>query len=294
MNKKAFIIGIIASFFFSFTFIFNRLIALAKGDVLWTGSLRYILMFPFILLLCLKQKEIKAAHQELKARPWSWSIWSFVAFGLFYLFLSTASFFGNSWLIVGAWQICIICGILLTPIFGKKIPLKALFYSCLIFIGVIMIVYNAAFTDGWRNTLIAFIFVTLAAICYPLGNRKLMAIPHKLSTSARVYLMCLTTLPFWLLLAFIAYLRSSWPSYEQLLMSFMVAFFSGFLGTVLYFKATDLSKDDPKALAISESTIAGEVIFTLLIGILLINDPNPGISGYLGLAIVVTALCLNR
>ncbi|MXI72598.1 hypothetical protein GR255_27030, partial [Mycobacterium tuberculosis] len=58
--------------------------------------------------------------------PWTWLLWSTVGFGLFYAPLSMASIYGESWFVAATWQITILAGLLLTPLFGQKIPRKQL------------------------------------------------------------------------------------------------------------------------------------------------------------------------
>lgn len=72
-----------------------------------------------------------------------------------------------------------------------------------------------------------------------------------------------------------------------------VALFSGVVATLLFFEATNLVKDNPKQLAVVEATQVGEVLFTLLGGILFLQDSLPGPVGFLGVGIVVLGMILN-
>lgn len=78
-----------------------------------------------------------------------------------------------------------------------------------------------------------------------------------------------------------------------ILQSVSVALFSGVVATLLFFEATNLVKDNPKQLAVVEATQAGEVLFTLLGGILFLRDALPGPVGFLGVGIVVLGMILN-
>lgn len=294
MNKKAFALGILSSLFFSATFILNRSMQLGGGNFLWTASLRYFFMVPLLMLLLAPKGGVQRAHQEIARKPSPWFLWSFVGFGIFYFFLCWGADHGSSWLVVGAWQVTIVMGILLTPLFHKHIPRRALFIALLIVLGVFLIVYENAVAISLRDTLITLVTVGIAAFAYPLGNRKLMALDHGLSTMERVYAMSICTLPFWILVAALAIMQGSLPSASQLVQGALVGVFSGVLATVLFFHATDLSKHSPKALAITESTIAGEVIFTLLGGIIILHDPVPGAIAWVGLAIIVLGMAFNR
>ena len=46
--KKALFYGILASFFFAFTFLLNRSMHLAGGYWLWSACLRYLFTFPIL------------------------------------------------------------------------------------------------------------------------------------------------------------------------------------------------------------------------------------------------------
>ena len=56
---RAIIIGIIAAFFFAFTFVLNQLMSDLGGDWMWSASLRYFFMVPFLLLLVLFKSGFK-------------------------------------------------------------------------------------------------------------------------------------------------------------------------------------------------------------------------------------------
>ena len=49
----------------------------------------------------------------------------------------------------------------------------------------------------------------------------------------------------------------------------------------------------PQRLALVESTQCGDLIFSLLGGILLLGDPLPGLSGWFGLALIVGGMIVN-
>lgn len=295
MNKKAFALGILASLFFATTFILNRSMQLGGGSFFWTASLRFLFMFPCLLSLVALQRGHGRIIQEIKRHPKEWFLWSFVGFGVFYFFLSWGADHGSSWLVVGAWQITIVMGVLLTPLFNRHIPRRALFISILIVAGVFLIVYENAVEVSLYDTVFALVTITIAGIAYPLGNRKLMALDHDLSTIERVYAMTICSAPFWVLVSCAGYIHGGgFPSASQTFQGAMVGIFSGTLATLLFFHATDLSKFNEKALAITESTIAGEVVFTLLGGIIFLHDPIPGVISTIGLLIIIVAMAFNR
>lgn len=291
--KKAVLYGITSSLFFASTFVLNRSMNLSGGSWMYSACLRYIFMLP-MLFAVIKPSGAKAVHNDIKKNSKGWFLWRIIGFGLFYLPLSFASSFGAAWLVAGTWQTTIIAGALITPLWGKKIPYKMVFVSILIIVGVFILQLSSAETFDVKNSLGCIVPTLLAAFCYPLGNRKMMDVcSDELSITQRVYGMTLCSMPFWLVVAIIALVREGLPSSGQLLQSLAVALFSGVLGTVLFFRATDMVKTNEKQLAAVEATQAGEVVFTLLGSVLLLGEKLPGAPGLAGLAIIVAGMLTN-
>ena len=295
--KKAFFYGILSSAFFAFTFVLNRSMSLIGGHWIWSASLRYFFSLPILYLLVRQQKGLDAVHFEMKRNWKSWLLWSIVGFGLFYAPLTAASIFGESWFVAATWQITIVTGSLLTPLFGKKIPMKNMLFAGIILFGIFLLQIEHIRIGQMTLTemLTAFFLILFAAVCYPLGNRKMMQIcPENITTLQRVYGMTVFSMPFWLILAGYALLTGNLPSSGQVLQSLLVTIFSAVLATLLFFEATNLVKHDPKQLAVVESTLAAEVIFTLIGGVLFLGDPLPTTIGFIGIAIIIAGMLGNN
>lgn len=292
--KKALFLGILASFFFAFTFVLNRSMNLGGGYWLWSASLRYYFTLLILWVILLARKEVNEVLADIKTNLIPWILWSTVGFGLFYMPLSAASVYGESWFTAAIWQITIVCGVLLTPLFKKKIPVKNLLLSGLILIGILIMQIPNMKAGAGNSTWIAFLLILVAAFSYPLGNRKMMTVcSEKLTTFQRVFGMTLCSMPFWLVCGIIAMNTNGIPAGGQLLQSFLVALFSGVVATLLFFKATDIVKKNPKQLAVIEATQSGEVIFTLLLGIIVLGDPAPSLYGWAGILFIVVGMILN-
>lgn len=153
--KKALFYGILASFFFAFTFLLNRSMHLA-GYWLWSACLRYLFTFPILAAVLAisgkKQKTRPLSHTwaEITKAPGEWFLWSSVGFVLFYAPLTFGSTFGESWLAAATWQLTIVAGILLTPLWGKPIPIRNLSWSCLILAGVFLLQVPNMRQMNWR------------------------------------------------------------------------------------------------------------------------------------------------
>lgn len=292
--NHAILLGLLSSLFFAATFVLNRSMSLSGGDAWWSAALRFVFMLPMIYLLLAKRNAQSAVYREIRCNPLQWLLWSSVGFGLFYLPLTLSSDYAASWLVASSWQLTIIAGILLTPLFGQKIPLKNLFFSCVIVIGVLLIQLDNLRNLSWIESLYPLVLIIIAGFAYPLGNRKMMQlVGNRLSTQQRVYGMVLCSMPFWLVTMLIATINSGLPPIAQLSQSFLVALFSGVIATLLFFKATELVKHNVKQLAVIEATQAGEIIFTLIGGVLLLSDPIPSGLAVIGLVVVILGIFIN-
>ncbi|AYE33519.1 DMT family transporter [Clostridium septicum] len=305
--KKAILFGIGASLFFSLTFILNRQINIEGGSWIWSSSLRYIFMLPILFIIMILNNQLNPVIKDIFKRPIQWIIWSTVGFGLFYAPLSFASEYGASWLVAGTWQITIVAGAIMTPLFTKKIevgknvvyvrnsiPKKSLMMSSIILLGIFIMMFEEAKDISIGRTFLIIMPVVIAAFAYPLGNRKMMEVcKNEFTTFQRVFGMTLCSIPFWLFISIWGTIIVGLPSKGQVVQSFIVAMFSGVIATILFFKATDMVSNNAHKIAIIESTQAGEVIFTLLGGIFILNDKIPTTIGIVGIILVVIGMVLN-
>lgn len=305
--KKSILLGIGASFFFAFTFILNRQMNLSGGSWIWSASLRYIFMLPILFMIVALKSDLKDVISDIIQQPIKWALWSTIGFGFFYAPLSFAAVYGASWIVASTWQITIVAGALLSPLFYRtieteagilkkrnSIPKKSLLMSSIILIGIFLIQFQQAKSASTLTTLMGVIPVIIASIAYPLGNRKMMEFcDGKFSTFQRVFGMTLSSMPFWTLLSLIGVSKVGLPSKDQVFQAMIVAISSGIIATILFFKATDMVKGDSHKLAVIESTQSGEVIFTLIGGILVSHDKMPRIVGLIGILLVVLGMILN-
>jgi len=185
-------------------------------------------------------------------------------------------------------------GMLLSPLFHKRIAVKNLGAAAVILTGVFLL--QAKNIASFRLSLVAETLapIFIGAVAYPLGNRKMMALcPDSVTTPERIYGMTLCSLPFWMLLAGYGLAVKGAPSGLQALQAGGVALFSGVAATLLFFRATDLVKSNQRQLAVVESTQSFEVLFTLLGGVLLLGDAPPDALGWLGVGLIVTGMAAS-
>ncbi|SDH94030.1 Putative multidrug resistance efflux transporter [Planococcus glaciei] len=300
-------IGIFAAFFFAFTFVLNASMEASGGSWVWSASLRYLFMVPFLLVIVLARRNLKPLLAEMKNKPAAWLLWSFIGFVLFYAPLCYAAAYSPGWLIAGTWQITIISGSLLAPLFystiqtrngsllvRETIPYRGLALSLIILLGVLLLQLENAQHMPLKSFLLGFLPVLLASFAYPLGNRKMMELcDGRLDAYQRVLGMTLASLPFWIMLSGYGLWIEGAPSSSQMLQSLLVAICSGIVATVLFFMATDLVRQDMRKLAAVEATQSLEVVFALAGEVIFLSIALPSSIAWIGIATVMFGMMIH-
>ncbi|WP_144510507.1 multidrug resistance efflux transporter family protein [Bacillus sp. FJAT-22090] len=297
------LLGVLASLFFAVTFILNRSMEVSGGSWLWSSSLRFFFMLPFLVIIVSYRKGLTNTFRELKSAPMPWFVWSFVGFVLFYGPLTFAAAYGPGWLISGMWQFTIVAGVLLAPLFSvkmkgrlikQKIPIVSLFISLVILIGIILIQIPNTKTLNLSTVFLGILPVIVAAFAYPLGNRKMMDhLDGKLDTFQRVLGMTIASLPTWIILAVVAIFTVGHPSMSQVIQSLIVAVSSGVIATTLFFMATDRVRNHQGKLAAVEATQSTEILFVILGEMLILHIPLPEPIALIGLSIIILGMFLH-
>ncbi|WP_276211192.1 DMT family transporter [Heyndrickxia coagulans] len=301
------LLGVCAAFFFAVTFVLNRSMELSGGSWIWSASLRYILMVPFLLVIVLARKNFQALWAEMKKHPAGWLLWSFTGFVLFYAPLCFSAAYAPGWLVAGTWQITILSGSLLAPFFFKTvetpkgllkirepIPFRGLRWSLVILLGVLIMQLEQAGRISFREMMLGVLPVIVATFAYPLGNRKMMELCEgRLDTFQRVLGMTLASLPFWFILSLYGLKASGPPSGNQIVQSGVVAVFSGVIATVLFFRATDLVRGDMQKLSLVEATQSLEVLFALFGEMAILPVAAPSLLSWFGIITVAAGMVLH-
>ncbi|MGJ1430410.1 DMT family transporter [Sphingobacterium spiritivorum] len=291
-------LGVISSLFFAATFVLNRAMSLDGGHWIWSAAFRFVWMLPLLLIIVGFRKGLKSTFTAIKANFWSWILWSTVGFGIFYSTLTFGAKFGPSWLVASTFETTIIFGMLLAPLLSPRaanqISKGSLAFSALIILGIsIMQISQAKFTS-WADIAMGTIPVLIAAIAYPLGNRKMMMVTDgKLDAYQRTLGMTICSMPFWIILCFFAYQQDGLPSSGQLTQTFIVALSSGVIATVLFFTATDRVRNSPHKLAAVEATQSMEVIFALIGELLILHGAFPDMYSLIGIILVIAGMILH-
>ncbi|WP_159023639.1 multidrug resistance efflux transporter family protein [Formosa sp. L2A11] len=299
-NKSiAISLGVLSALFFAVTFVFNRLMSVQGGHWIWSSSLRFFWMVPFLLVLVILRKNLKPLLIQMKQSPWQWILWSTVGFGVFYAPLTFAAAYGPSWLVASTWQITIVAGMIISPIINKTsfkntISFQALVFSLIILLGILIMQISQAKSISTEELLFGTIPVLIAAFAYPLGNRKMMQVSNgKLNAIQRTLGMTIASLPFWILLSLYGISIDELPSEPQVYQTLVVAICSGVIATILFFMATDKVRNDEKALASVEATQSAEVLFALLGEVLILKSHLPDIYSIIGIVLVIVGMLLH-
>lgn len=301
------ILGFCAAFFFATTFVLNRVMEVSGGSWIWSASLRFIFMIPFLLVVTMRRGNLKGLFQIMRERPGAWLIWSTIGFGLFYAPLCFATVYSPGWLVAGTWQFTIIAGSLLAPLFIQivqtphgpikrrgTIPKKGLLFSLIILVGIGLMQVEQAGYLTTKELWLGIIPVVIASFSYPLGNRKMMEVVNgRLDVFQRVLGMTLASMPLWVILSLYGYFSVGMPSTSQTIQTLIVALSSGVIATALFFKATDMVKDDMQKLASVEATQSMEVLFALLGEILFLSIAFPSINSWIGMLLVILGMVLH-
>lgn len=300
---KEIALGILASLFFAVTFILNHAMEMQGGSWLWSASLRYFFMLPFLLVIVFYRKGFSQLTNEMKNKPVAWLLWSFVGFVLFYAPLTFAAAFGPGWLVSGTWQFTIVAGVLLAPLFvsviaGKtvrqKIPLISFLISCVILAGILLIQIPQAQSVTSKNLALGILPVVIAAFAYPLGNRKMMEVcGGRVDTFQRVLGMTIASMPAWIVMALYAVLTVGLPSLNQVYQSLLVGISSGVIATILFFIATDRVREHQGKLAAVEATQSTEILFVIVGEVLLLGIAFPDPIALAGLGVIIVGMLLH-
>ncbi len=295
--RRAIFVGSLSALFFSSTFVLNRLVTLQGASPFWLASLRYLFTVPLLASVLVSRREWAFAWRTFWGRPGPWFIWGTVGFGFFYLPITLAARWDPAWLVAGGWQLTIVMGSLVVPyVDHRRIPWRDMWPSLIILAGVAMAEWSSRQTTGW-GAVWALIPILIAAVAYPLGNRKMMQYTQSRTMGFSVYQrkfgMTLGSLPFWFVSMAVGGIRSGWPAGGTVLAAAATAVFSGVIATLLFFYATDVARGDIGWLARIEATQSLEIFFTVLLASLLFSQKWPQVGEWAGLLAIMAGMALH-
>jgi drug/metabolite transporter (DMT)-like permease len=289
-------LALCSALFFTLTYVLNRSLVAGGGHWAWAVILRYLITLPLLAMVLPFQGGLGELPRELRRHSRTWLTWSSVGFVLFGIPLTWAASSGPSWLIAGSFQTTVLAGPLLAPLIyrdeRRTLAWRTLAIGVLIVIGVFTLQWGHAHGQLHAGDWLAIGAVVLSAFAYPLGNRKVLLHLEqcgcRLNAVQRVFGMTLCSWPLWLVLAVVTWLTVGPPTWREALLAGGVALSSGTIATVMFFRATDMVRREPTALAAVEAMQAAELLFATLLGVLFLGETWPsGYAAFGALAIIV-------
>lgn len=289
-------LALCSALFFTLTYVLNRSLVAGGGHWAWAVILRYLFTLPMLAVVLPLQGGLGELPRELRRHARPWLLWSSVGFVLFGVPLTWAASSGPSWLVAGSFQTTVLAGPLLAPLIyrdeRRRLAWRTLALGALIVAGVFALQWGHAQGQLRAGDWLAIGAVVLSAFAYPLGNRQLLLhlaqCGARLGAVQRVFGMTLCSWPLWLAFAVVAWFTVGPPSLREALLAGGVALSSGTIATILFFRATDMVRREPTALAAVEAMQAAELLFATLLGVLLLGEAWPrGYAAFGALAIII-------
>ena len=298
------LLGLLSAAFFSATFILNRSMSLSGGHWVWSSSLRFFYMFFLLISLILVNRGVNYLRDVITIfirNTKFWLVAGSIGFGIFYSLLCYAADHAPGWVVAGTWQFTVIATPIVLLLFKEKVPRYGVFFSFLIFIGILLIqFYNKGSELSVRHIIYGVIPIVIAAFAYPVGNQLLNFAKHGnhslishidspilKDSPTCVLLMTMGSIPFWVLLLVIV--APPPPLKNQLISTGIVAISSGIIAKSIFYKARNASKS-PYVISAVDATQSGEVIFSLAGEILLLNGALPNLTGGIGIIIILVGI----
>ena len=327
---KMIVWGLIASAFFSTSFVLYQLMSVQGGHWFWSASFRCFFMWLLLSVFILLQNKLNPSKLialcKLFASHWQfWCVTGGIGLGTYGL-LAFAADYAQGWVIAATYLFTVVASLVVLSFFGQSFQKKVIVYSVIVFIGVVLANVGEGLrhstsqgTDWHALLLFGALPAFIASFCFPLGNQLIWqaAQPKGDSTHHTDAMNELTskllqkvpqvTSPLlsnplhkvWLMslgslpmwLVLGVIVQPPAPSVSQMTISFLVALMAGVLGTTTFLHARSLAKQ-PQQLAAVDATQGSEIIFALLGGMLLLHTPMPSGLSFVGIALVIIGLVL--
>lgn len=302
--KQILLYGFLASVFFSSTFAINKFLNIdTDGHWFWTAALRYIYVFVLLNIIIIIRNNLDSLKKTYSCFFNNFLFWLLaggIGFGVFYMCLCYAASYSDGWVLASSWQTTILFTPLVLYIFGEKVNKKGILHLFFMFVGVIFI--NSYAFDSFNLKLAnSIIPILLASFAYPFGNtlckyasqgryKNLSVSNFKVSRKPinQILLMVLGALPLIGFTGFIVQPKA--PTEEQLSYIVIVALLSGVIATYFLFKARNLAKKDPNALAFADGTQALESPLALFWGYFCFKETFPNYIGLIGLMLLTISM----
>lgn len=298
------LVGLLSSVFFSATFIFNYTMHLGGGHWYWSGALRFLFMILLLVAILIPWLGVARFRESLslfRRHFLFWLLAGTIGFGFFYAGIVFAADYARGWVVAATWQSTILATPLVLICMGFSFPVRGIVFSLLIVLGVVLVNIDG-FASGMKSDEVRYgvLPILVSAICYPFGNQLLNAskngtlsyVPHIRNDLLKsplvcVLLMSLGSVPFWVVLFFLA--SPPVPGAGQWISTFFVALLAGIAATGLFLHARNLTAS-PYKIAAVDATLSGEVFIPLIFEVVVLGESFPEALPLMGLALIVGGL----
>ncbi len=234
------LIGLLSGFFFSSTFVLNRIMSLSGGHWVWSASLRYAYMILLLTIWLLVFRGTAAFARTLGLFFTHLAFWvaaGSIGFGAFYALICFSADYAPGWVVATTWQFTIMATLVVLTAFGRRFPRRIWLFSAIVFAGVFLVNLSQAGAVDPAELIKGALPVLIAAFCYPIGNQLVweaktghgrlpdISGPELEHPFAKVLLMSLGSVPFWSLLVVVT--APPPPVGGQIVNTALVALFSG-------------------------------------------------------------------
>jgi drug/metabolite transporter (DMT)-like permease len=299
-TRSAVLLGLAASSCFSVTFIVNRALGVAGGHWVWTAALRYAWVLLLLSIWFTMRGTIAPILRAFAAHWVFWIVAGSIGVGIFYAPLAYALTFAPGWIVACTMQFTILATPLVLLAFGARVRTSGIALLALIFAGIVLV--NLDRRGDSAAGLLGVLPVLIAAFAFPIGNQLMQAArtggrgriprlddPITADATARVLLMTIGSIPFWLLTLLLPH--SPAPTRQQLTGTLIVAVF-GTIGSALFLFARQMTGRDPDGVAKVDATQASYTALTLAGEMAFLGAALPGPLGFAGLTLVLGGLAV--
>lgn len=301
-TATAILLGLVSALFFSTTFVVNRAIGLAGGHWVWTAVLRY----AWALVLLGGWFTIKGTLPQVlsafRRHAAFWVLAGSIGYGAFYASLSFASTRAPGWIVACTMQFTILASPIVLRMFGARVRRSGIALLLLIFAGIVLVNLDHRSASSTAQFL-GVMPVLIAAFAYPIGNQLVqegrnggrgwipaLDDPISADASARVLLMTIGSVPFWIAVLLLPH--TPVPTTQQVVGTLIVALCGTVIGTSIFLVARQSAGRDPNLIAKVDATQAGYTAFSLGGEVLFLGGALPGPVGVVGLVLVLGGLAV--
>ena len=329
---KMIVWGLIASAFFSTSFVLYQLMSVQGGHWFWSASFRCFFMWLLLSVFILLQNKLNPSKLlelcKLFASHWQfWCVTGGIGLGTYGL-LAFAADYAEGWVIAATYLFTVVASLVVLSFFGQSFQKKVIVYSVIVFIGVVLANVGEGLrhstsqgTDWHALLLFGALPAFIASFCFPLGNQLIWQAAQPKGDSTHPTTNEMSKLATRKLLQKVPQVTSpllSNPLHKVWLMSLGSLPMWLVLGVIVQPPAPSVSQmtisflvalmagvlgtttflharslaKQPQQLAAVDATQGSEIIFALLGGMLLLHTPMPSGLSFVGIALVIIGLVL--